>query len=290
MRGPTVSDILKVKPDVRGSKIARAYLAIRERILTGEYQANQPIIPKNIDDEYNISSTGVQLILLRLAGEGLIKILPVIERTGPNNAANNEYHVANLNIRDRIFSTRQGGFVSDISKQKPASFVEAKDIEIQYADAEIASLLDISEGESIVFLRTYQKIDDGIIIAISDTYLPFWFAEILPELYKPDCDIYQLMLKLGKKPFWCTETDDIVQATSVERDIFKLSADDPSALLKIVRRVFDDQGHPLSVDFLTDRGDKYRLHYSFPLFAKDIPEALRDKTATLPVYSSEKMS
>jgi DNA-binding GntR family transcriptional regulator len=54
-------------------------------------------------------------------------------------------------------------------------------------------------------------------------------------------------------------------------------ADDPSALLKIVRRVFDDQGHPLSVDFLTDRADKYRFHYSFPSFAQDIPEKLRDK-------------
>ncbi len=278
MRGPKVSCILKVEPDVRNSKIARAYLAIRQRILTEEYQTNQLIIPKMIDNEYGISSTGVQLILLRLAGEGLIKILPVIEHIGPNNAANNEYRVANLNIRDRIFSTRHGGFVSDVSEQKPASFVEAKKIEIQYADAEIASLLNISEGDSIVFYRSYQKIDDGTIIAISDTYLPFWFAEILPELYKPDCDIYQLMLQLNKKPFWCTETDDIVQATSVERKIFKLSADDPSALVKIVRKVFDDQGNPLSVDFLTDRGDKYRLHYSFPLFAKDIPEPLRNKS------------
>lgn len=167
--------------------------------------------------------------------------------------------------------------MSDISEQGPASFVEAKKIEIQYADTEIASLLDISEGDSLVFYRSYQKIGDGTIIAISDTYLPFWFAAILPELYKPNCDIYQLMVQLGKKPFWCTETDDIVQATSVEREIFNLSADDPSALLKIVRKVFDDQGNPLSVDFLTDRGDKYRLHYSFPLFAQDIPESLRDK-------------
>jgi hypothetical protein len=38
-----------------------------------------------------------------------------------------------------------------------------------------------------------------------------------------------------------------------------------------------NQGHPLSVDFLTDRADKYRFHYSFPSFAQDIPEKLRDK-------------
>jgi hypothetical protein len=85
------------------------------------------------------------------------------------------------------------------------------------------------------------------------------------------------MFQLGKQPSWCTETVDVTQPTSVEREIFGLSIDDPSALLKIVRKVFDEQGNPLSVDFLTDRGDTYRLHYSFPLFAQDIPEAVRDK-------------
>lgn len=277
MRGPTRADILKVQPPLRDSKTARAYLEIRKRILVGEYPSSQIITPKSIDEEYKISNTGAQLLLMRLAGEGLIKILPVTERTGFNNAANNEYRVANLDLRERIFSTRQGGFVSDISQQEPQSFVEATKIEAQYADAEIAALLGISEGDSIVFYQTHQKISDGTIIAISETYLPYWFTQILPELYKPDCDIYQLMIQLGKRPFWCTETNDIVQATSVEREVFKLSADDPSALLKIVRRVFDEQGNPLSVDFLTDRGDKYRFHYSFPLFAQDIPDQLRDK-------------
>jgi len=277
MRGPTIPQILDIQPDLRDSKTARAYLEIRNRILTEEYKTDQIITPKKIDDEYKISNTGAQLILLRLAGEGLIKILPVTEHTGSNNAANNEYRVANLSLRERIFSTRQGGFVSDISQQEPQSFVEPKIVEVRYADSEIATFFDVPEGDSIVFYRTYQKVRSGTIIAISDTYLPFWFAEIIPELYKPDCDIYQLMLQRGKKPFWCTETNDVVQATSVERKIFGLSADDPSALLKIIRKVFDDQGKPLSIDFLTDRGDKYRLHYSFPLFAQDIPEKLRDK-------------
>lgn len=138
-------------------------------------------------------------------------------------------------------------------------------------------MLDIAEGDKVVFYRALQKSDSDTIIAISDTYLPFWFTEVLPELEKPDCDIYQLMFKLGRKPSWCTETVDIVQATSVERAMFKLSPDDPSALLKILCRAFDENGTPLSVDFLTDRGDTYRLHYSFPLFASDIPEKLRTK-------------
>lgn len=110
----------------------------------------------------------------------------------------------------------------------------------------------------------------------------FWFAEMTPELEKPDSDIYQLMRQLGKKPTWCTETIDIVQASSKERVMFGLSPDDPSALLKILRRSFDDQGTPLDVQFLTDRGDMYRLHYSFPLFEEGIPEAVREKVQEAP--------
>jgi DNA-binding GntR family transcriptional regulator len=114
-------------------------------------------------------------------------------------------------------------------------------------------------------------------MAISDTYIPFWFADALPELEKPDSDRYALMRQLGKNPCWCTETVDVVQATSKERLMFELSPDDPAPLLKIVRQSFDDQGNALDVQFLTDRSDMYRLHYSLPLFASGVPEPLREK-------------
>ena len=279
MRGPTPEEILNAQPhDLRTTtKTAQAYLDLRRKILTGEYKAHQLITPKAIDQEYKTSNTSSQIVLLRLAGEGLIKIQPIKERTGPNNAAINEYRVADLNIRHRMFSTRQSGFLPDISQQDSNAHMETKILKIQYADAEIASLLNISEGDNIVFYRTYQYRDSDTLVAISDTYLPFWFAQVLPELEKPNCDIYQLMFQLGKEPFWCTETVDVVQSTSYEREIFGLSSDDPSALLKILRRVFDKEGNPLAVDFLTDRGDTYRLHYSFPLFRDGIPQDLREK-------------
>ena len=34
--------------------------------------------------------------------------------------------------------------------------------------------------------RNLQRRDPETIVAISDTYLPFWFAEMLPELEKPE--------------------------------------------------------------------------------------------------------
>ncbi len=279
MRGPTAKEILDTQPpELRmSSKAAQTYLDIRRKILEGEYQTDQIIIPKKIEEEYHINNTGTQTLLLRLAIEGLIRVLPIKERVWPNNAAVNEYRVADLNIRHRIFSTRQGGFVSDISNEGHPAYLETLALKVQHADEEVAKLLNIPVGENVIFHRSLQRRDKDTIIAISDTYLPFWLAEMLPELEKSDSDIYQMMKKLGRNPSWCTETVDIVQASSLERIMFELSPDDPSALVKIIRRVFDDKGQPLNVDFLTDRGDTYRFHYSFPLFADGIPKSVRGK-------------
>ena len=87
-----------------------------------------------------------------------------------------------------------------------------------------------------------QRRNSQTIIAIADTYLPFWFAEVLPELEKPDFDIYQLIRQLGKKPYWCTETVDVVKATSADCVLFELSPDEPADLFKILRKAFDHKG------------------------------------------------
>lgn len=278
MRGSQTLELINTfPPELRDNKTSHVHQAIRKKILTGEYDTNQEIIPKDVEIEYHVNNNSVQIILLRLASEGLIKILPIKKRKRPNNAAYNEYRVADFNIRHRILSTRQGGFVSDISRETKTAYLEKQKLEIQNIDKEVASLLELAPNEKIVFYRSLQKSDEETIIAISDTYLPFWFAEKIPELDSPNADIYQLMIQLGKTPTWCTETVDVVQASSVERKEFKLSPDDPAALFKITRRVFDQTGHPLCVDFLTDRGDTYRLHYSFPLFASGIPEHFKKK-------------
>ncbi len=103
------------------------------------------------------------------------------------------------------------------------------------------------------------------------------YLDVRRKILTGELKAYQLMSKLGRTPSWCTETTDVVQSTTFERQIFGLSSDDPVPLLKILRRIFDNEGNPLLADFLTDRGDIYRFHYSFPLFTNGIPKALRDK-------------
>ena len=262
-------------PELRpGSKIALAYTGVRTSILEGGSQTGQVLLPRQIEEQYSISNTSVQLILMRLAIEGLVKVYPIRERS---NASFNEYRIADLSMRNRMLSDRRGDFVEDISKGGYPAYKETVLLKVQYADAEIAQLLHISEGEQVIYHRNLQKRDNDTIVCINDSYFPFWFAPLMPELEKPDSDIYELMRQVGKKPFWCRETVDVAQASGVERFLFGLSLDDPAPMLKILRRSLDEEGHPLEVQFLTDRGDTYRLDYSFPLYATGIPEALRDK-------------
>ncbi len=278
MRGPTRKEMLETNPpELRmSSGTTQAYLDMRRKILSGEYKPDDLLTPKEIQDRYSVNSNGTQLLLLRLATEGLIKVLPVRQRNWHNNAALSEYRVADLDVRHRIFSTRQGDFVTDMSRDGETASKKTLELKVQYADEEVAQLLEIKPGDKVIFHRNLQY-RGNTIVAISDTYIPFWFAEMLPELEKEDSDMYQLMESIGRHPMWCTETVDIVQASSKEREMFGLSPDDPSAIIKILRKSFDEDGTPLDIQYLTDRGDMYRLHYSFPLFAKGIPNAVKGR-------------
>ncbi len=281
MRGPTPAQLLEtLPPGLReATKTNQAYLRVREKILKGDLSADQLITPNEIEKEYRIANIGSQTVLMRLAIEGLVQILPVTERQGPrNNAALNQYRVANLTGRDRMLSTRHGDFVADITQGgNPTASKETLSLEVEYADEEVAGLLALAVGDPVIHHRNLQRRDAETIVCINDSYLPIWLVEMMPELRKPDSDIYQLMRQLGKHPTWCTEQVDAVQPGSIERVLFALSPDDPRTLFKILRRSFDADGTPLDVQFLTDRGDIYRLKYSFPLYKDRIPEAFRDK-------------
>jgi DNA-binding GntR family transcriptional regulator len=279
MRISSQEELLKTLPvELREkSKTGQAYIEVRRKILLGEYRPDQIILSREIEQTYHVGNTGAQNVLGRLAIEGLVKVLPIKKKTRATSAALGEYRVADLKMRDRMLTTRHGDFVSDVGKSGYPAYKETLLLKIEYADSEVARLLDIAEGEKVIFHRNLQRRDKETIVCINDQYLPFWFVEMMPELEKPDSDVYELLRKLGKQPYWCTEIVDVVPANTVERAMFGLSFDDPTSMFKILRRSFDREGHPLEVQFLTDRGDIYRLHYSFHLYASDIPAALRDK-------------
>jgi UTRA domain len=278
MRGPTGDEILKTPPpELRvSSKTAQAYLDVRRKILTGEYLAHQHLLPKQIEEEHHINNTTTQMLLMRLANEGLIKVNPIKERTWPNNASLNEYRVADVMHDHKVLAVRLQAELPDVTLESQAPGKETLLLKIQYADAEIAQLLALAEGEKVVVHRQRERRADKTVVAISDLYAPFWFADVLPDLELVGSDAYQLMQRLGKKPVRCTETVEVVQARSVERVLFELSPDDPAPLLKVQRHSFDAESRPLAVEFLTIRGDSYRLLYSFSLKPEKVPSPQQD--------------
>ncbi len=262
MRGPTGDEILKTPPpELRvSSKTAQAYLEVRRKILSGEYPAQQVLVPKQIEEAYHINNTTTQMLLMRLANEGLVKVLAIKERTWPNNASLNEYRVADLTPARKTLVSRQQAGLPDLPH---ATLKEPLLLKIQYADADIARLLALAEGEKVVIYRVRERQADKTVVAVSDLYAPFWFAEVLPELERADSDAYRLIVREGYNLTRCVETVEVVQASSVERVLFELSPDDPAPLLKLQRQTFDEDDHPLAVEFLTIKAESYRLQYSF---------------------------
>jgi hypothetical protein len=267
MREPTREDLLKTPPpELRASsKTSQAYLEMRRLILSGEYTASQLLVPKQIEGTYQINNTTTQMLLMRLANEGLVNIFPIKERTWPNNASLNEYRVADLDQMQKVVASRLQAELSANITEQSLSEKETLLLTIQYADEEIARLLGLVTGEKVVVYRARERRLDKTVTVISDWYLPFWFAEMIPELGLVANEVSHLLQRLGKNPARCTEMVDIVQASSVERILFELSPDDPAPLFKLRRLTFDAANTPLAVQFLTAIGGNYRLHYSFPL-------------------------
>jgi len=90
------------------SKTGQAYIEVRRKILVGEYQPDQIILPRELEQTYYVSNTGAQNVLSRLAIEGLVKVLPIKKKTRATSAALGEYRVADIKMRNRMLTTRQG--------------------------------------------------------------------------------------------------------------------------------------------------------------------------------------
>ena len=271
MRGPTQEELLKTPPPGlrTSSRTTQAYLAIRHKILAGEYTAGQALLPRQIEEEYHINNTTTQILLARLANEGLVSVQPIKERTWPYNASLNDYHAADLTSEQKVLLTEQRVLSSELARNEQVVEREVLSLKLQYADAEIARLLALPEGDKVFVYRKRQRQADNTVLAIRDLYVPFWFADAIPQLEQNESDLSRLLQQVGKLPARCTETIEVVQASSLERVLFELSPDDPAPLLKLQQQIVDREGQPLAVQFLTMRGEHYRLRTSFSLPSSD---------------------
>lgn len=280
MRRSKREDLRRIKPRwVRENKIGRAYTDLRDRILGREIPVGEILKFKDLKTKYKTDPGEIQPILIRLAMEGLIKVLPARGEKKPAHAALSMYMVADPDVRTRMLSTRHGDFVADVSDAngENTAFKETVTLTVVAADEEVAKYLGISVGERVVYHRTIQYRDKDTPVCVCDHYIGLWFVEMMPELASPDSDAYALMERLGKEPAWYTETDDSDNVDVIEREMLDLAVDDPTSVFKMIKQVYNMDGSALDVGWLTNRGDMYRLKYSAPFRREMIPEQFRDK-------------
>ena len=74
-------------------------------------------------------------------------MLPIKEHAWPKNASLNEYRVADVTSAHKILTKREDPLPANRAPEEQADEKETLLLKIQYADAEVAALLAMAEGE-----------------------------------------------------------------------------------------------------------------------------------------------
>lgn len=69
-------EVKKIKDSNMMTKTEYVYHAIKEAILSGEYQENEKLVIRNISDSFNVSDIPVREAMRRLEAEKLVSIVP----------------------------------------------------------------------------------------------------------------------------------------------------------------------------------------------------------------------
>ena len=103
---------------------------------------------------------------------------------------------------------------------------------------------------------------DNIPVALSDAYIPgnLPVKELKSLISDPESELYQAMQTVGLKPANCEESLIAAPATPEEEQALQGAF----VVVRITRKVFDQDGRLLELCFLTDRADCYEFVYRFP--------------------------
>ncbi|TCS93488.1 GntR family transcriptional regulator [Hazenella coriacea] len=228
------------------SKWKEIYQVLKQRIVTGEYQAGQEF-PTNFElmKEFEVHAATIQNSVNALIRDGYI---------ASAGSTNIRRTVCDLNT----FPVRRGGFRDEHSKG-------TKEV-LQMEIIQDASLLPENESQlkpPVLYYYTRQWKDDQVV-AISESFIPQCIPldKLKEELQAPEARLYETMKSFGQKPNVCVET--LVAATPTSDEQEKLQLDEPTPVVRITRKVYDHKNKLLEYCKLTDRADCYQYTYRVP--------------------------
>jgi len=128
------------------------------------------------------------------------------------------------------------------------------------ASAEVAQLLGVAEGESVVVRRRIIELD-GAPCELTDTYYPAAIARDtgLARTAKIRGGAVTLLAELGHVGVRVREDVTARMPNMEERKVLRTSVDEP--VLRLTRLTLDGDDHPIQADLMTMPASRQRLRY-----------------------------
>lgn len=225
------------------------YLGIKKDILSGIYKPGQelPSTPELLE-LYGGSRGTLQKAVTHLVQEGLIITF-------------GKSFKKRIVSPSRKRSVRTGGFRAD-SSSKDKVKVEIMELNI-ISDATLLpdNVISLMDPPILVYKTRQWKYD--LPVALSYSYIPHILPinELKNLLSTPSTSLYNTMSYFGFTPYRCEEHLIATHPTENEKELLF----NPSLVVLIDRKVFDQNNHIIELCFLKDRADCYKFQYQFKL-------------------------
>ncbi|MFI5867266.1 GntR family transcriptional regulator [Streptomyces sp. NPDC051546] len=233
---------------------------LRQRIRAGEWSEGEKI-PTNAElmDAYGVSKATVTKAVSTLADEGLLFSL---KRAGTVVRSQAPVRIP-LSRYGQVLSPggARGPWETATAAQGLDGHMELVSVERVQADAETAALLDLPEGEVLVYRLRHALIRPADVVQLQHAWYPAALAEQagLDGMEKIMGGVFGALTASGHRPASATETVSARMPT--EDEAAQLRIGGRVAVLTLTRLTLDAAGKPLEVLRAVAPADRLHLSY-----------------------------
>ena len=240
-------------------------VSLREAITNGEYKPGHTLPSEfELADRYSVSRDTVRRALNRLTQEGLLT--PGRGRLGRQVRKSKPltFYGVRSESQQRVTERRNKGvdaWVADAAEQGRTA-AQSISVAMDEAAPEVASRLEIPEGELVVVRRRLRTID-GAPHNLNDTYYPREIAEGTPIMHPADVPqgTIALMEDLGYKQIRYRDDLETRMPTPDEADRLQIP---PGVPVLVQYRTGYTEERPVKLTITVWPGDRTSLVYEFP--------------------------
>lgn len=233
----------------KGNRWAKIHEEIRDQILSGELEPGSTI-PTNLElsTKYQVHSGTIQTAIKALIQDGLIiakgRKSPRTVRVIPNR------------------SKRAAGFSADHGKKARKNILALEILEGKDIPESVRA--DIQSSVLVLYYHN-EQFSDNTLLSVSRSYIPntLPLEELRALLEKPEASLYKSLEDLGHKPTTCRESLIADICSKTEKEELHLPTSSNIPVIRIIRKVFDQNNQLIELCHLISRADCYEFDYQF---------------------------